>query len=124
MRLWFGNKQTVTFSSHCDKQKQRLTTGRSRSRPGDGARAWSGGLLNALVFRRFYHGSESGVFVCQQGSRAVKLQDLPEGEQNGTEQNVYWHQRKTSSLITQTVVHDSEMRTYVIGEYYNLGYFP
>lgn len=85
MCLWFGNKQTVTFSSHCEKQKHGLKTGRSRSRPGGGARVQPGSPLNALVFRRFYHGSESGVFVCQQGSRAVELQDLPGGGGGGAE---------------------------------------
>lgn len=79
MCLWFGDKRTVAFSSHCEKQKQGLKTSSSRSCPGGGARVQPGGPLNALVFRRFYHGSESGVFVCQQGSRAVKLQDLPGG---------------------------------------------
>lgn len=49
----------------------------SRPGGGGGAKVQSGGPLTALVFRRFNHGSESGVFVCQQGSRAVELQDLP-----------------------------------------------
>lgn len=110
MCLWLGNKQTANAK-----------VSRSRSHSGDGANVESGGPLNALVFRRFYHGSESGVFVCQQGSRAVKFQDLPRGE----EQNVFWHQLKHPVLISPTAVHDTEMRTCcVFWECCNLSYFP
>lgn len=85
MCLWFGNKRTQVCSSYREKQKQGQNTaaGSSQScflsRPGGGAKVQTGGPLTALVFRRFNHGSESGVFVCQQGSRAVELQDLPGG---------------------------------------------
>lgn len=114
-------------SSHCEKQKhgqKNTAAGSSQSRflshPGDGAKVHSGGALSALVFRSLYHGSEPGVFVCQQGSGTVKLQDLP-GE-NRMEQN------RTSIgisvehpiLITQAGVHEADMRTSsVIGEYCN-----
>lgn len=83
--------------------------------------------LTALVFRRFNHGSESGVFVCQQGRGTVKLQNLRGKKEKEKEQSGDWHQCTHQVQLAWACVQKTQMRTcccFFVRVYCNLAYFP